>query len=102
MAHIKWPSGKIVCQKCGGDSVSPIRNRPKLQCNSRACKAQFSLTTGTLFEDSHVPLSAWFPMIWAAANSVRISSRQFGELIGVSQQTAWRMTRTIHLAMEAI
>lgn len=35
MREIKWPRGKVSCPKCGCESVSDVKGRPKLQCNSR-------------------------------------------------------------------
>ncbi len=101
MKQVKWPNGKIVCPKCGGDSVSPVKGRRKLQCNSRACKKQFSFKVGTIFEDSPLGLDKWFVAIWCIANMKNgISSHELGRAIGVTQATAWFMLHRVRKAME--
>src|SRR5688500_1352945 len=65
LESLRWPGG-AACPRCGGadpyrltarkDSKSP--GRPGLY-KCRACKRQFTVTVGTIFEDSHIPLSTW-------------------------------------------
>lgn len=102
MREIKWPRG-VVCPKCGGKSVTPIKGRPSLQCNSRECKAQFSYKVGTIFEDSPLPLSKWFVCVWFVANCKNgISSHELARALGVTQKTAWSITNRIRRAMEVM
>lgn len=99
MAHIKWPHGKIVCPKCAHDSCSPVKGRPKLQCNK--CRCQFSYKVGTIFEDSPLGLDKWFVAVWCIANMKNgISSHELGRAIGVTQKTGWFMLHRIRKAME--
>jgi transposase-like protein len=101
MRRIKWPDGKVKCPKCGGESVSEVKGRPLLQCNTRACKKQFSYKVGTIFEDSPLGLDKWFVAVWAVANSKNgISSHELGRALGVTQKTAWFMTHRIREAMK--
>lgn len=101
MKEVKWPNGKIVCPKCGGESVSPVKGRRKMQCNSRACKRQFSFKVGTIFEDSPLGLDKWFVALWSVANCKNgISSHELGRALGVTQATAWFMCHRIRKAME--
>lgn len=101
MRDLKWPDGKIVCPKCGCESVTPVKGRPKLQCNSRACKCQFSYKVWTIFEDSPLGLDKWFVAVWSIANCKNgISSHELGRALGVTQKTAWFMLHRIRLAME--
>lgn len=102
MRSIKWPDGKVTCPKCGGASVSPIKGRPKLQCNSRACKKQFSYKVGTIFEDSPLGLDKWFVAVWCIANCKNgVSSHELARALGVEQRTAWFMLHRIRKAMES-
>lgn len=99
MRRIKWADGQPVCPKCGADSVSPVKGRPALQCNT--CRCQFTLKAGTIFEDSPLPLGKWFVAVWAIANCRNgISSHELARAIGVTQKTAWFMLHRIRLAME--
>lgn len=101
MCSIKWPDGNVNCPKCGNESVSPIKNRPAFQCNSRSCKKQFSYKVGTIFEESKLPLGHWFVAIWCIANMKNgISSHELARAIGVTQKTAWFVLHRIRLAME--
>lgn len=101
MKEVKWPNGKIVCPKCGGESVSPVKGRRKMQCNVRACKRQFSFKVGTIFEDSPLGLDKWFVALWCVANCKNgISSHELGRALDVTQATAWFMCHRIRKAME--
>jgi transposase-like protein len=102
MRRVKWPDGKVSCPKCSGESVSPVKGRPLLQCNNRECKKQFSYKIGTIFEESKLPLGHWFVAIWAIANCKNgISSHELARALGVQQKTAWFLLHRIRLAMEA-
>lgn len=102
MRRIKWPDGKVTCPKCGGESTSPVKNRPLIQCNNRECKRQFSYKTGTIFEGSPLPLGHWFVAIWSIANCKNgISSHELARALGVTQKTAWFMLHRIRLAMQS-
>jgi len=60
MLAVKWPDGKIVCPKCGGDAVGVVASRSLLQCKAKGCRKQFSVKVGTIFEDSPLGLDKWF------------------------------------------
>lgn len=101
MKRIKWPDGKVACPNCGGESISPVKNRPLLQCNGTTCKKQFSYKVGTIFEGSPLPLGHWFVAIWSIANCKNgISSHELARALGVTQKTAWFMLHRIRLAMD--
>jgi transposase-like protein len=101
MADLKWPNGEIVCPKCEGKSVTPVKGRPQLQCNVRTCKKQFSYKIDTIFEDSPLGLDKWFVAVWSIANCKNgVSSHELGRAIGVTQKTAWFMLHRIRVAME--
>lgn len=99
MREIKWPRG-IVCPKCEGKSVSPVKGRPALQCNK--CRKQFSYKVGTIFEDSPLGLDKWFVAVWSIANCKNgISSHELARALGVTQKTAWFMLHRVRKAMES-
>lgn len=100
MLAVKWPDGKVVCPKCGGESVGVIRSRSMLQCRAKECRKQFSVKIGTIFEDSPLGLDKWFVAVWCIANAKNgISSMELGRALGVTQKTAWFMLHRIRLAM---
>lgn len=101
MVGLKWPDGRIVCPKCGGDKVGRITSRRMLQCKAAGCRKQFSAKVGTIFEDSPLPLSSWFVAVWCLANAKDgISSCELARALGVRQPTAWFMLHRIRLAMQ--
>jgi len=50
---LRWPGG-LECPRCGGKVISHITTRHQLDCDS--CRYRFSVTAGTIFHDSHLPL----------------------------------------------
>src|SRR3954466_7944226 len=92
---VRWPDGPV-CPHCGstGDDVVRLEGksgRPGLlYCNG--CKGQFTVTVGTVFERSKIPLTKW----WLAAHLLNsskkgISAHQIHRTIGVTYKTAWFM-----------
>src|SRR5258706_298660 len=57
LAELRWPDG-VACPRCQCKSISCIEDREQYDCN--ACRYQFSVTSGTIFHDSHLPLIKWF------------------------------------------
>jgi transposase-like protein len=98
VAEIRWPDGPV-CPDCGGTEHSYLTTRRLWKC--KACKRQFSVKVGTIFEDSSVKLKNWLAAIWLITNSKNgISSYELGKAIGVQQRTAWFMNHRIRLAMQ--
>lgn len=106
LEHLRWPDG-VRCLKCGSDKLSRItrksRNKNKrarlFQCLS--CDYQFTPTTGTIFADSHLPLSKWFLAVGLMINAKKgLSAKQMQRDLGVGYQTAWYLCHRIRKAME--
>jgi transposase-like protein len=102
----RWPLGPV-CPKCGGaDRQSRIEpNEAKkiraglLFCGH--CRSQYTVTVGTVFEDSHLPLHKWvYAIHLMCASKKGISSLQLSRVLGVSYKTAWFMSHRIRHAME--
>ena len=97
--QLRWPDGNVTCPRCGGDKPNFIRTRYLWTCT--ACKKQFSVKIGTIFEDSPLGLDKWLPAIWLLANAKNgISSYELARSLGVTQKTAWFMLSRIRLAMQ--
>lgn len=103
LAHLiktRWPDG-VRCPVCGHDKCWPIESRNKsgkprrlFQCAH--CRIQFSATAGTLFHDSHLPLTKWFAAISLLAHAENdISANRLGQHIGMTYKTAWYVCRRI-------
>jgi transposase-like protein len=99
LADLRWPEGPV-CPKCGGKEHSFLTTRSLWKC--KGCKKQFSVKTGTIFEDSPLGLDKWLPALWLLANAKNgISSYELGRSLGVTQKTAWFMLHRIRLAMQS-
>lgn len=112
----RWPDG-AVCPHCGcvGDkhvtAIKGARSRPSAahpegkerkglyQCN--ACRKQFTVTVGTVFERSKVPLHKWLLATYLLTSSKKgMSAHQLHRTIGVTYKTAWFMFHRIREAMK--
>ena len=99
VAKLRWPSGPV-CPRCGVvDQHSYLTTRRVWKC--KACKKQFSVKLGTIFEDSPLGLDKWLPAIWLTANSKNgISSHELARSLGITQKSAWFVLHRIRLAMQ--
>jgi hypothetical protein len=105
----RWPDG-VRCAICGNDHISRITRKSHTknvrkslyQCLEPTCKQQFSVTSGTIFHDSRIPLSKWFMAISLIVDAKKgISAKQLQQHLGLgSYQTAWHMTHRIREAMQ--
>jgi transposase-like protein len=99
-----WPNGPV-CPHCGNCDQGRIRRlmgkatRAGLRkCNE--CRKQFTVKIGTIFEDSHVPMTHWLQAIYLMCTSKKgISTRQLQRMIGGSMKTAWFVGHRIRHAM---
>jgi transposase-like protein len=99
VAKLRWPDGPV-CPRCGGREHSYLTTRRIWKC--KACKKQFSVKVGTIFEDSPLGLDKWLPAVWLAANSKNgISSHELARALGTTQKSAWFMLHRIRLAMRS-
>ena len=100
---IRWPNGAY-CPHCGeAKSVKKLEgksHRPGLyQCN--ACRGSFTVTVGTVYERSKVPLNKWLLATYLLSASKKgMSAHQLHRMIGVTYKTAWFMFHRIREAME--
>ena len=100
LTHLRWPKG-VKCLRCGHDKVTPVSERKVYDCNS--CHYQFSVTVGTMFHDSHLPLTQWFFVTYLMTESKKgISASQVYRMLGKkSYKTAWYLCHRIRAAMAA-
>jgi transposase-like protein len=100
VAALRWPDGVPVCPNCNNNTTSFLTTRKIWKC--KACKKQFSVKVGTIFEDSPISLGQWLTAIWLIANAKNgISSYEIHRAIGVTQKSAWFLLHRIRLAMQA-
>ena len=100
-AALRWPEG-VRCPTCGGGEVTYLATRRLWKCRNAHPRRQFSVKSGTLFEDSAVGLDKWFALIWMIANhSPAPTSYEIAAALGVTQKTAWFMLHRIRAAIES-
>ena len=78
---LRWPTG-FACPLCGGCEGTQLSTRPKVQC--RACRHQVSLTAGTIFHATKLPLVSWFLAMWLVTTAKNgIGSVEPGRRLGI-------------------
>jgi len=107
LEKMRWPDG-VYCPHCGvigeayrleaaAKSKTPVRDGV-WKC--RGCQKQFTVTVGTIFEDSHIPLNKWLMAIhFLCASKKGMSSHQLHRMLGITYKSAWFMTHRIRYAM---
>lgn len=99
MVALRWPDGKVKCPTCGAEKVTWLEKRHMWKCYTGHPSPNFSLKTGTIFEDSPIALEKWLPAVWMLLNCKNgISSYEIHRGLGVTQKTAWFMMHRIRLA----
>jgi hypothetical protein len=95
--RIRWPHG-FECPACGGRAHCVLERRDLHQCNT--CHTQTSLTAGTVYANTKLPLTIWFRAQFLITQSKQgISSVELGRRLGVKQQTAWTIKSKLVQAM---
>lgn len=98
LEDLRWPDG-VRCPRCDHDEVYEVRTRNQYQCKS--CEYRFSVTAGTIFDNTNLPLWKWFVAIYLMVESKKgISAAQVGRTIDVSYPTAWHLCHRIREAMD--
>jgi transposase-like protein len=102
LERLRW-GDKVRCVRCGSDKISRIgwkgpKGRRQYDCG--ACRYRFSVTAGTVFHDSHLPLWKWFLATYLMVESKKgMSANQIRRTLGVSYKTAWYLCHRIRSAM---
>ena len=100
LESLRWPNG-LACLRCEGKTVSRSHKRNQFVCDS--CNYNFSVTAGTIFHDTHLPLSKWFVATYLMVESKRgISANQMKRTLGVAYKTAWYLCHRIRAAMTEV
>jgi len=97
LTTLRWPNG-WVCPRCGGRQGLPIR-RGLWRCGN--CRHEASVTAGTIFQDSHLPLTTWFRAMWHVTSQKNgVSALGLQRVLGLgSYKTAWSMLHKLRRAM---
>ncbi len=99
LVQVRW-GGRPQCPSCGNDHMNYyLRTRNIYKCSQ--CYKQFSVTQGTIFHKSKIPLTKWFLAIYLFTTKKRgLSSIQMAKWIGIKQHSAWYMLHRLREAMK--
>jgi transposase-like protein len=104
LTRLRWPEG-VECPRCKNRNVWWVDSRKQFTCSE--CSYQFSVTTGTIFNDSHLALPLWFMAVLLLCEAKKgMSASQlkrtiWGQHKG-SYKTAWYLCHRIRAAMKEV
>ena len=104
LVHLRWPEA-LACLRCGGSRTFEFDREAKkgkvrhlYECID--CRYQFSPTTGTIFHNSHLPLTKWFLAIQRICSANRkVAAKQLQRELQITYETAWKVARRIQTTM---
>jgi transposase-like protein len=100
LEELRWPDG-VKCPSCKSEKISRIRKRFQYDCDS--CRYQFSVTSGTIFHDTHLPLPKWFAAVYLMCESKKgMSALQIKRTLHTGYNTAWYLCHRIRAAMQEV
>ena len=100
LVSVRWPKG-VECPRCKSKSISKVLERDQYDCNQ--CRYQFSVTSGTIFHDTHLPLWKWFLALYLMIESKKgMSANQIKRTVEVSYKTAWYLCHRIRAAIREL
>jgi transposase-like protein len=99
---VRWPNGPV-CSHCGSVGHAYATKKPGwYRCAEKACRKDFTVTTGTVMERSHIPLHKWLIAFYMLNSSKKgISAHQLHRTLGIRYQSAWFMCHRIREAMRS-
>jgi transposase-like protein len=107
LESLRWPDGPV-CPHCGEiNNAKRLTPRPESKEPVRkgvwkcyGCREQFSVTVGSVFEDSHIPLHRWLLVGYLMCASKKgMSAHQIHRMLGISYKTVWFMCHRLRFAM---
>jgi transposase-like protein len=91
----RW-NGTPACPFCGSLNVHRFPNGKIFKCREKECRSKFSVTVGTIYENTKLPLTKWFLATYIlSVHSKGISSLQLANWLGVTQKSAWHLNHRI-------
>jgi len=100
LEQARWPDG-FVCPHCGGQKHSLVHREGEKWWQCSACRKQTSLTAGTIFESTRLPLRLWFLGIYHLTQPKNnVAALELKRLLGVSYKAAWRLKHKLMQVMD--
>lgn len=98
---IRWPNGPA-CPHCGAEKHYATKRPGRYRCANSKCRRDYTVTTGTVMESSHIPLHKWLLGFWLMSSSKKgMSAHQLHRSLGITYKSAWFMAHRIREAMRA-
>lgn len=99
---LRWGAERV-CPHCGTVNESFATKKPGVyRCRSKECRKDFSVTTKSVMESSHIKLNVWLQAFFLMASSKKgVSSHQLHRALGITYKSAWFLTHRIREAMRA-
>lgn len=89
----------LFCPRCHSDNVTAVRSERPMPYRCKTCKKYFSVRTGTVMEDSRLPLRKWLFAMYALTTCIKgVSSMKLARDLNVTQKTAWHLAQRIREA----
>lgn len=99
MVARRWPDG-VTCPRCRSKNVIFLEKYNRWHCREKHSAPQFTLKTGTIFEDSPIGLDKWLTAMWLIVNCKNgVSSWEIHRSLKITQKSAWFMLHRIRLAL---
>ena len=99
LAALRWPDGAR-CPICSSPNVRYLANYRRFQCMSSHARRQFTMKSGTVMQDSAIPIEKWAIAFWCELNlDDTQSSYSLHRVLNLRQATAWHMQRRIKTAL---
>lgn len=100
LMDLRWPDGVVRCPTCGFDRVGWLATQRRWKCYENHPLKQFSLKSGTIFEDSPLGLDKWLAALWLLVNCKNgVSSCEIARDLGITQKSAWFMAHRLRFAL---
>lgn len=95
LKKLRWQN-KVTCPFCKSDKIYIYKNGINYKCAENKCKKNFTVTVGTVYENTKLPLQKWFIAIYIlSVHSKGISSVQLATILGITQKSAWHLNHRI-------
>jgi len=97
---LRWTDGVVKCPRCSSEKVFWIEKERVWKCYGKHDHAKFSMKTGTVMEDSAIPVDKWLTALWLIVNCKNgISSCEMARDLGITQNSAWFLDHRIRFAL---
>jgi len=100
LEHARWPGG-FRCPRCGAERFGEIHDNRRKRYQCKSCRHQTTVTAGTIFDSTKLPLAIWFQAIYFISQAkTGLSAMELGRHLGVSYPTSWKIKHKLMQAMQ--